>query len=182
MEQLLFDFEEKSVNTLVKQLKENEEDFEFYPTTQEIVDCLVDHISEKEDYGEKEYKTPYNSILDIGCGNGSFFKKFDNTKQVKYNSTLKYASKKLIYQRYGIEKSYILYEQLPDDIVLLGSDFNEQTLIDKQVDLIFCNPPYSEYEQWTEKIIMQGNCDAIALVIPERWKNNERIAFSYCLI
>ena len=92
MEQLLFDFEEKSVNTLVKELKENNEEFEWYPTTQEIVDCLVDHISKKESYWEKEYKTSYNSILDIGCGNGSFFKKFDNTKQVKYNLTLKYNS------------------------------------------------------------------------------------------
>ena len=178
MEQLLFDFEEKSVNTLVKELKENNEDFEWYPTTQEIVDCLVDHISDRESYGEKEYKTDYNSILDIGCGNGSFFKKFDNTKQVKYNSSTKYGNHKLIYKRYGIEKSYVLYEQLPDNIILLGSDFNEQTLIDKEVDLIFCNPPYSEYEQWTEKIIMQGNCEAIALVIPERWKNNERIVYA----
>lgn len=178
MEQLLFDFEEKSVNTLVKEIKENGEDFEWYPTTQEIVDCLVNHISEQESYGEKEYKTSYNSILDIGCGNGSFFKKFDNTKQVKYNLTLKYNSNHLIHNRYGIEKSNILYEQLPDNVILLGSDFYEQTLIDKAVDLIFCNPPYSDYETWTEKIIMQGNCEAIALVIPERWKNDERIAYA----
>ena len=178
MEQLLFDFEEKSVNQLVKELKEKDENWEWYPTTQEIIDCLVNHISEQESYGEKEYKTPYNSILDIGCGNGSFFKKFDNTKQVKYNLNLKYNSNHLIYKRYGIEKSNVLYEQLPDNIILLGSDFYEQTLIDKQVDLIFCNPPYSDYEGWTEKIIMQGNCDAIALVIPERWKNNERISYA----
>ena len=168
----------KSVNMIVQKLKENGENWEWYPTTQEIVDCLVNHISEQESYGEKEYKTPYSSILDIGCGNGSFFKKFDNTKQVKYNLNLKYNANHLIYKRYGIEKSNVLYEQLPDNIILLGSDFYEQTLIDKQVDLIFCNPPYSDYEGWTEKIIMQGNCEAIALVIPERWKNNEKIAYA----
>ena len=66
----------------------------------------------------------------------------------------------------------ILSEQLPDDVILLGTDFNQQTVIDKKVDFIFCNPPYSEYDEWAEKIILQGNCNAIALVIPARWAGN----------
>jgi len=60
-------------------------------------------------------------------------------------------------------------------VVLLGSDFLSQTLIDKKMDCIFCNPPYSEYETWAEKIIREGNAEKIVLVIPERWKNSGQI-------
>ena len=147
-------------NQLVTTIKENNEDFEFYPTTQEIVNALQKHLkiylSTKYYENSRIYK-----LLDIGCGNGSFFQKFctDDFAHV---------------QKFGIEKSNILAEQL-EDVVLLGSDFNEQTLIDKQVDMIFCNPPYSDYENWTEKIILQGNAKIIALVIPVRWRNNERL-------
>jgi hypothetical protein len=69
----------------------------------------------------------------------------------------------------------VLAEQLPDDIILLGSDFRTNTLIDKKVDCIFCNPPYSEFEDWAEKIILEGNAKKIVLVIPERWRNSQRI-------
>ena len=144
--------------SLIKQIKENNEDFEFYPTTQEIVDKLSSKLKTVE-YG---YRNEVNSILDIGCGNGAFFEKLDKTG---FN----------VSKKYGIEKSTILYQQLPKDVILIGSDFNEQTLIDKQVDAIFCNPPYSEYESWSEKIILQGNASIIALVIPERWKDCPRI-------
>lgn len=169
----------KTVGQLVFDLKENGEDFEWYPTHQGIVDCLINHLAKKKFYGSDEwrYEVPYSSILDIGCGNGSLFEKIDNTEQGKFNKVSKYASR-LFVDRYGIEKSNILYEQVPDDVVMLGSDFYEQTLIDKQVGLIFCNPPYSDYETWTEKIIMQGNCDAMALVIPQRWRDNERISYA----
>lgn len=147
-------------NQLVTTIKENNEDFEFYPTTQEIVNALKTHLRiylESQVYERRKI----HKLLDIGCGNGSFFQKFctDDFEHV---------------QKFGIEKSNILAEQL-EDVVLLGSDFNEQTLIDKQVDMIFCNPPYSDYENWTEKIILQGNAKIIALVIPTRWKNNERL-------
>lgn len=111
-----------------------------------------------------------NSILDIGCGNGGFFEKLDKTDFFKSDSYgQKNFNSKLHkhYTKYGIEKSMILAEQLPDSVILLGSDFNTNTLIDKKVDCIFCNPPYSEYELWAEKIILEGNAEKIVLVIPQ---------------
>lgn len=154
----------KSTNQLVREIKENNEDFEFYPTTLEIVKVFANYIKEfkhvRSDYGYS------GSVLDIGCGNGGFFQKLCADEAFKNIS------------KYGIEKSMILSEQLPDDVVLLGTDFNQQTLIDKKVDVIFCNPPYSEYETWAEKIILQGNTSVIALVIPTRWSSNGRIKYA----
>lgn len=146
----------KTVNQLVAEIKENNQDYEFYPTTQEIVNALVAYC------GKKAFAT----VLDIGCGNGAFFQKLD------------VAVDDFRPKKYGIEKSFILAAQLPEDVILLGTDFNEQTLIDKSVNMIFCNPPYSEYEAWAEKIILQGNCKMIALVIPTRWRGNECIKYA----
>lgn len=165
-----------SVSKIVETLKAGGEDFEWYPTTQEIVDCLAERIFTESSYRPGEFSCDYSSVLDIGCGNGSFFEKIDRTRPVQMNREKDFGCG--IYHRYGIERSPALCEQIPDSIVLLGSDFNEQTLIDKRVDLIFCNPPYSEYEAWAEKIVMQGNCKAIALVIPYRWKSSLRISFA----
>ena len=153
----------KTINQLVAEIKENEQDFEFYPTTEEIVRALKVHVKifTREDYYHNEVK----SILDIGCGNGAFFEKYCNDDNEDFKNV----------KKYGIEKSIILAEQLPEDVILLGADFNNQNLIDKKVDMIFCNPPYSQYDTWAEKIILQGNCKVIALVIPSRWKDNDRI-------
>ena len=162
-----------TVNQLVNEQHRNGEETEWFPTTQEIVDKVAQWIA-----GNGNDTT---SILDIGCGNGSFFEKLDKTTYFKtYEYKDKYYHSKLIkgYKKYGIEKSYILAEQMPEDIVLLGSDFTTNTLIDKKVDCIFCNPPYSQYEAWTEKIIMEGNTDKIVLVIPQRWKSNEQIKYA----
>lgn len=165
-----------STNQIVERLKENGEDFEWYPTTQEIVNCLAKKIFTKRSYGQGEYECKYHSVLDIGCGNGSFFEKIDRTEEQKFNETSDYG--KMLRTRYGIEKSFELCERLPGDVVIIGSDFHEQTLIDKKVDLIFCNPPYSEFELWTKQIIMQGNCKAIALVIPCRWRMHPEITYA----
>ena len=153
-----------SVVQLVEQIKQNGEDFEWYPTTQEIISALQEHCIAAgiatDYYSSKEI----HSVLDIGCGNGSFLDRFCSNEHFYRNI-----------RKYGIEKSNILAEQMSSDIVLLGSDFEENTLIDKKVDMIFCNPPYSKYEEWSEKIIKEGNCKWIALVIPTRWKDSERI-------
>lgn len=161
-----------NTNQIVQTLKENGEDFEFYPTTQEIVDCLAERITYIPSWSKK-YECDFNSILDIGCGNGSFFQKLDATAPARHNKEIKETA--LFYHRYGIEKSIKLSQMVPDNVIILGSNLMEQNLIDKKVGLIFCNPPYSEFVDWTVKILKEGNCEAIALVIPVRWKENERI-------
>lgn len=148
---------------LVERLKEVGEDFEFYPTTNEIIRAMYRH------YTGLEYIESDCSILDIGCGNGKVLttlRDFETENNGKnFNS---------FGQMYGIEKSRTLIEALDKDVCVIGTDFREQTLIDKKVDIIFSNPPYREYIPWCEKIIKQGNCAYIYLVIPERWKN-ERV-------
>lgn len=162
--------ERKSIAQLVKSQHEQSEETEFYPSTFEMVNKAAEWIASNGDNTR--------SILDIGCGNGSFFEKLDKT-DFFYNDNYQHKNhgSKLHsnYKKYGIEKSNILAEQLPEDVILLGSDFHSNTLIDKKVDCIFCNPPYSEFEAWAEKIILEGNANKIVLVLPQRWKSNEQI-------
>lgn len=75
----------------------------------------------------------------------------------------------------AIEKSQILINNMPDEVFIVGTNFHEQTLIDKQSEIVFSNPPYKEYVQWSEKIIKEANCSTVYLVIPQRWKNQESI-------
>lgn len=157
----------KTINQLVKQLKLSDTDFEFYPTTEEIIIDVIKYVKKCADY-----RTTFKRVLDIGCGNGNLFTKWDalistsdSWNRENYTPT----------QRFGIEKSQILINEFPDNVTLLGTDFWEQSLIDKKMDLIFCNPPYSEYESWAEKIILEGNAPYIAMVIPERWSMSDRI-------
>lgn len=160
----------KSVNMLVKEIKESGENYEWYPTTSEIVEVVAKWIAT---HGEMTH-----DILDIGCGNGGFFEKLDKTQFFyvdDYKSENFHSKLSRNYTKYGIEKSCILAEQLPEDVILLGSDFTTNTLIDKKVDCIFCNPPYSQFDLWAERIIREGNADKIVLVIPERWKNSNPI-------
>lgn len=151
-----------SVKNLVLKLKENDEDFEFYPTTKEMVKAIWEHRRQSSGFGD---------ILDIGCGTCNFKKWVEEfNSQIKNSSNYPHIKK-----YYVIEKSKTLLDMLDKDIFCLGTDFNQNTLIDKKVDTIFCNPPYSEYEEWTKRILFEGNCKNIYLVIPSRWKDNPEI-------
>lgn len=150
-----------STSALVKRLKEAEQDFEFYPTTPEMLSEAFKALMSIKKYNQR--------ILDIGCGTCAFKKYIEAQGDTDNHFGIEY---------YGIEKSEILLKELPKDVFIAGTDFNETTLIDKQVDFIFCNPPYSEYENWTNRIIREGNFRKAVLVIPERWKTNERIKAS----
>ena len=48
-------------------------------------------------------------------------------------------------------------------------------MIDKKVDIIFCNPPYSEFKDWTKRIICEGDFRQAFLIIPQRWKDDAEI-------
>lgn len=153
----------QSSSQLLAKVKKAGQDFEWYPTTKEIIETMYFDILEKNYKGE--YENTNKSILDIGAGNG---KLFSTIKEIS-NSRNEEEAKLNISSAYAIEKSQVLLNSLDDDVYIVGTDFNAQTLIDKQTDIVFCNPPYSEYEQWAERIIKEANCETIYLVIPKRW-------------
>ena len=146
------------MNSLIAELKENDQDFEFYPTTAEIINRVCRDI-------KGEYRNRCNSILDIGAGNGKVL--LDLQKNLDEYSQIN--------DLYAIEKSEILRSSLPENVYIIGTDFYEQSLLDKQIDITFCNPPYSQYEQWAKKIIRESASNVVYLVIPTRWTDSEDI-------
>lgn len=144
---------------LVSRLKAEDQDHEWYPTTTEM---LAKISSDLENRNLRYRTSDPLRILDIGAGDGNALKILSE----KHDGTV---------EAYAIEKSTILVNAMPPDIYVVGTDFHAQTLIDKKVDVVFCNPPYSEYEIWAERIIREANCRVIYLVIPERWNKVEEI-------
>ncbi len=159
---------------IVNECKSQGQDFEFYPTTDEILSCLVDYFNKQEiDYQKDGIRI--DSILDLGAGDGrvlEYLEKHINQLDRWHNETLKPRT------FYAMEKSQPLIKVLSSpskNITLLGTDILEATLIDKRVDLVFCNPPYSQFELFTKKILQEANAHCIALVIPQRWKENAEL-------
>ena len=114
--------------SLVEELKEKQEDFQWYPTTDEILTVVAKNIAGKID----RYRL---SILDIGAGNGSALNKLQNFLQQKKRRDDDSSLYKV--EKFAIEKSQTLISNMNNDIFILGTDFMQQTLIDKDVDIIF---------------------------------------------
>lgn len=151
------------MNVLVQELKKENEDFEFYPTTARMIEVI------NNDLNAICNRSRHLSILDIGAGDGNFFNIIESLQQGRVED------RKMTFTKYAIEKSSILINKMDADIFIVGTDFHEQTLIDKKVDVIFCNPPYSEYQVWMEKIITEANSNYVYLIVPDRWKNQKSI-------
>jgi hypothetical protein len=147
-------------NKIVASLKDAGEDFEWYPTTREILTEVANDL-QLEMGRDKSF-----SIMDIGAGNGNALTTIEGMLKMSEYSHL---------QKYAIEKSKTLINSLPKDVFVVGTDFHQQTLIDKKVDAIFCNPPYHEYEHWMYRIISEANAKYLYLVVPRRWRENDRI-------
>lgn len=150
-----------SFNSQLSTIQEAKEDFEWYPTANEQIECLKNCLKADLDKA-RNYRDSYESFLDIGAGNG---KVLDAIKESK-----------LALDFYYIEKSTFHRANLDPSYYLLGVDFWNTTFIDKEVSVIFCNPPYSEYEEWTKKIIKECPLGTqVYLIIPERWVNSKII-------
>ena len=146
---------------LIHKLKESDQDFEYYPTTNEIIDRLVSDIKLIREDHYHEYRA-IDSVLDIGAGHGKVLMALG--ERADFN------------RLYAIEKSPILCDRLANEIFIIGTEFHEQSLVEKQVGLTFCNPPYSEFEQWATRIIRESSSRLVYLVIPERWERSVDIA------
>ena len=135
-----------SFNQTLQEIKESNQDFEWYPTTKDILEVVTKDI-EKEIISTRYGRTNTLKILDVGAGNGSSLNYFkDNLKEIRTSL-------------FAIEKSQILINNMNKDIFIIGTDFYQQSFIDKTMDVIFCNPPYSNFEYWTNKIIKESKCE-----------------------
>lgn len=148
----------------VTALKDADEDFEWYPSTDEIIDTVTKHLV---DVAEGQYGRTH-SIMDIGAGDGRVLKRFQERlkERAPHRDTVKL---------YAIEKAVTHQSNMPKDITIIGTEFYQQTLVDKQVDVIFCNPPYSEFTAWMLRIVRECCAGDVYLVVPERWRDSKEV-------
>lgn len=155
-------------NALLKTVKQESQDFNWYPTTREIILALNENINSH--FPKKQY-----SILDCGAGNGKVL-----TSLVELNPPGRLDQRQnIIYSGpdacYAIEKSQVLIDSMPKEIFIVGSDFWSQTLLDKKVDVVFSNPPFDQFSDWSDKLIREANSKYVYLVIPSRWQGDATI-------
>ena len=148
---------------IVKIVKDNNNDYEFYPSTITMLNFIKEAVQyrfkDKYDMDEYQKNEKEVSVLDIGCGDG------------RAAEIISCGGKK-----YFIEKSPILRNLLSEEFIPVGTDFYCTNLITlNKVDVIFCNPPYSDYIFWTKKILEESNCSYLYMIIPERWINNNEL-------
>jgi predicted RNA methylase len=138
---------------LLEAVQNADEDFEWYPTTDRMIAVVARHIP-----------TDAKSIMDIGAGDGRVLVALGK----KCTDALLYA----------IEKSNVLIQAQPENVIPVGTDLFEQNLAFLPVDIIFANPPYSQFADWASVIIEAGHAKKAFLVIPRRWKESEKIAIA----
>lgn len=171
-----------NTTSLVKELKKQSQDFEWYPSTNEMFSVIEPYIRDVD-------------VLDIGCGDARFKTYMDKVAQSEANTKTEEAKQEALkegkdywrtYKRYDrevcridnykvIEKSKVLIERYIENDWLVETDFETCTLLDKPYDTYFCNPPYSKFEEWVKKIIKEGNFRQAFLIIPQRWEENKEI-------
>lgn len=135
---------------LIQTLKDNNQDFEFYPTTNEILvkiaNTLKDSLSKDHNYRQTNDFT----ILDVCAGNGNALsalkQHLEEEKEIGFINLQ------------GIEKSPILYGTWDESIKLVGTDFFQENLYNKTADILFCNPPFSQTETWFKRLL--DNCSS----------------------
>lgn len=141
----------QSTRSIVAALKESNQDFEYYPTTQKMLDCI--HRDMRKGVDQKSY-----SVLEVGAGTAFAGKFLAEGGRV-----------------FAIEKSEILRASWPCDVIPVGTDFDNLSMIGIKADVCFCNPPYSTYEAWAARTINEFSGGRIYLVIPQRWENSDLI-------
>jgi len=136
-----------ATSTLLADVQTAGEDREWYPTSPAMIAAVLAHLP-----------ADAASLMDIGAGDGRVLAAL--------------AEKCTRATLYGIEQSTVLVQAQPDNVIPVGTEFHEQNLACLPVDYIFCNPPYSEFEAWTARIIEAGHAKRAYLVIPQRWKDS----------
>lgn len=156
--------------SILPSLKAAGQDHEFYPTTNAIIAAMIADLRKEAYHSTRSFTL--DSFLDIGAGNGKVIEAIrKRTEELDDKNRHSFCFSSF----YAIEKSEILINQLDPDIIIVGTEFHEQSLFGKSPSVTFCNPPYSEFVAWAAKIIRQSNSPFIYLVIPDRWRSKVEI-------
>jgi len=177
-----------SIQQKLLQLKSDGEDFEWYATTNEILAALekdllkvgladgagrywrndTEGFSVNTNYEKNQpiHTLNVQSFLDVGIGDGRVIDYLFGHGSQKIN----------IKNKLGIE----LARAQADDLIrrgigIIGRDYFETVLIDKQYTVVFSNPPYSIFTEWCIKLLKEVNAAVIYLVLPERWKDDSAL-------
>lgn len=177
-----------SVSQKIQTLKEHDEDFEFYPTTPEIMEAMKKDLwaylrSHENDHhagggrpgynGELNIRTEYehvgkrekkserldiDSFLDVGAGDGRVLDFFPADK------------------KYGIEIARAQADDLiRRKIFIIGRNYWDVSLHNNSYSLVYSNPPFSDFVRWVEKLLIECNFHVLYLVMPVRWKDHKEI-------
>lgn len=149
-----------STQGTIDDLKSSGTDFEWYPTTDKMIDTVVADACSAHRHGQAR------SIIDIGAGDGRVLAAFKQSADFDLTDY------------FGIEKSPNHVSRWPSEYTFLGGDFYESDISGNKVDITFSNPPYSDYERWTDQLIRRNYSTVIYLVLPSRWKNSKRITLA----
>lgn len=148
-----------STASTLNELKSTAQDFEWYPTTDEIIKSVCRDMDAEESQWHR-----FSSMLDIGAGDGRVLVAVNESRSDHDQLDL-----------YGIEKAVPHISAMPKQITVVGTDLMEQSLLDKDISVTFCNPPYSEYNMWMRKIIRETQSSVVYFVVPRRWRDQQAI-------
>jgi len=185
---------EKPVSTSkkIQILKTANEDFEWYPTTPEIMEAMKNDLwaylrSHKNDYSNYNSRggRKNENAEDIGIRvdyeyNGKREKKMERLDIDSFLDIGAGDGRVLDFfpaqNKYGIE----IARAQADDLIrrgvfIIGRNYWDVSLHNNSYSLIFSNPPYSDFVRWVNKLLTECNFCVLYLVLPVRWKNQDEI-------
>ena len=115
---------------LINELKNAGEDFEWYPTTDEIIRKVARDVPSCLDWHRRRGHGGKVKLLDIGAGDGRVLTDIAAASDGDHG-----------FELFAIEKSMTHIANMPKKIVVIGTDLNENTLVESRSTRSFATRP-----------------------------------------
>lgn len=160
----------------VEFIRGTDEDFQFFPSTPEIIDAV------KTDILKLNGTISGLTLLDIGAGDMRVLETIaeepirrNRADAVAFHNDYTAASNYQPTILKGIEISSALRSVWNKCVQPVGTDFMNLNLLEISSDYTYTNPPFNMLETWLYKAIRESNCRSLYFVAPLRWEVSENI-------